>query len=106
MNLSQILSANLFVSPNTTHTEAPPDGVTLSVAAIVAIAFSGPMLILLVAVVVVPAGCCLYHRKIRKSVHEAVAPLQRLERAGIGTDSDTNYGTGGTLIRSGSKGLQ
>jgi len=82
LNLSQILSANLFVSPNTTHTKALPDGVTLSVAAIVAIAFSGPVLILLVTVVVVPAGCCFYHRKIRKSVHEVVAPLQRLERAG------------------------
>ena len=32
--------------------------------------------------------------------------LQRLERAGIGTDNDTNYSTGGTLIWSGSKGLQ
>ena len=55
--------------------------VTLSVAAIVAIyiAFSGPILILLVAVVVIPVGCCYYHRKTRKSVHKVVAPFQRLE---------------------------
>jgi len=33
------------------------------VVAIVAIAFSGPILILLVTVVVVPAGCCYYHKK-------------------------------------------
>jgi len=49
------------------------------VVAIVAIAFSGPILILLVTVVVVPAGCFYYHRKTRKSVHKVVAPFQRLE---------------------------
>ena len=82
--IGQILAKYCLLTDSSLQT--PPAGpaptipvVTLSVVAIVAIAFSGPILILLVTVVVVPAGCCYYHKKTKKSFHEVVAHFQRLE---------------------------
>jgi len=74
-----LIDSSLQTPPVSTDSVNPV--VTLSVAAIVAIyiAFSGPILILLVAVVVIPVGCCYYHRKTKKSVHKVVTPFQRLE---------------------------
>ena len=73
-----LIDSSLQTPPAPTDTALNPV-VTLSVAAIVAIAFSGPILILLVTVVVVPAGCCYYHKKTKKSVLKVVPPFQRLE---------------------------
>jgi len=44
----------------------------------VSVAIAGFLLILLVTVIVV-SGCCYYHRKIKKSIHVDLAPIQRLE---------------------------
>ena len=77
----QILAKYCLLTDSSLQTPPAPTipDVTLSVVAIVAIAFSGPILILLVTVVVVPAGCCFYHKKTKKSVHKVVPPFQRLE---------------------------
>ena len=77
----QILAKYCLLTDSSLQTPPAPaiPDVTLSVVAIVAIAFSGPILILLVTVVVVPVGCCYYHRKTKKGVHKVVAPFQRLE---------------------------
>ena len=86
--IGQILAKYCLLIDHDSSFQTPPvptsgvdTVVTLSVAAIVAIyiAFSGSILILLVAVVVIPVGCCYYHRKTKKSVHKVVAPFQRLE---------------------------